>query len=239
MILFLQFFLAHLMGDFLLQPTSWVRDKELKKLRSTRLYLHSAIHFALIAILTGGKHFAAAVIIALSHLLIDALKLQLQTEKNKRLWFFIDQGLHILILSIVAAITVGPEWPAGLFEGHIALTLITAIVFLLAPVSTLVRIVLSKWAPATEIKTDRIETPSLMHAGAMIGYLERILVFTFILVNQWAAIGFLITAKSVFRFSDLKIGQDRKLTEYILIGTLLSFGIAILTGILTRTLIAL
>ena len=68
----------------------------------------------------------------------------------------------------------------------------------------------------------------------MIGYLERTLVLIFILQGQWAAIGFLVTAKSVFRFSDLKIGQDRKLTEYILIGTLLSFGIAILTGVLVQ-----
>ena len=35
---------------------------------------------------------------------------------------------------------------------------------------------------------------------------------------------------------DLKESKDRKLTEYILIGTLLSFGIAILTAILTAIL---
>jgi len=44
-------------------------------------------------------------------------------------------------------------------------------------------------------------------------------------------VGFLLTAKSVFRFGDLKESKDRKLTEYILIGTLLSFGIAIIVGL--------
>jgi hypothetical protein len=52
-------------------------------------------------------------------------------------------------------------------------------------------------------------------------------------LGRWEAIGFLIAAKSVFRFGDLKDSRNRKLTEYILIGTLLSFGIAIVTGILT------
>ncbi|RXM15095.1 DUF3307 domain-containing protein, partial [Citrobacter sp. AAK_AS5] len=86
---------------------------------------------------------------------------------------------------------------------------------LLKPTSIIVKLTLSKWAPATEVRSDKIETSSLMHAGMMIGYLERLLIFVFLLNGQWAAVGFLVTAKSVFRFSDLKLGQDRKLTEYI------------------------
>ncbi|RTY96472.1 DUF3307 domain-containing protein, partial [Flavobacterium bomense] len=34
MIIFVKLLLAHLLGDFLLQPTSWVLDKESKKHRS-------------------------------------------------------------------------------------------------------------------------------------------------------------------------------------------------------------
>lgn len=73
---------------------------------------------------------------------------------------------------------------------------------------------------------------SLKDAGMYIGILERILVFVFVILDHWEAVGFLITAKSVFRFGDLKESKERKLTEYILIGTLISFGIAILVGIL-------
>jgi hypothetical protein len=51
-------------------------------------------------------------------------------------------------------------------------------------------------------------------------------------MDRWDAIGLLITAKSVFRFNDLKASNNRKLTEYILIGTFLSFGLAIITGLL-------
>lgn len=41
----------------------------------------------------------------------------------------------------------------------------------------------------------------------------------------------MLAAKSILRFDDLKESKDRKLTEYILIGTLLSFGSAVLIGI--------
>lgn len=58
------------------------------------------------------------------------------------------------------------------------------------------------------------------------------LVHAVLVLNQWIAIGFLITAKSVLRYGDLSQSKDRKLTEYILIGTLTSFGFALETGLL-------
>ena len=64
-----------------------------------------------------------------------------------------------------------------------------------------------------------------------LGVLERLFIFVFIITNNWHGIGFLLTAKSVFRFGDLSKSDDRKLTEYILIGTLLSFGLALLIGL--------
>lgn len=83
-----------------------------------------------------------------------------------------------------------------------------------------------------KIATDEDNDQSLPDAGQYIGIIERLLIFTFILVGQWGAIGFLMAAKSIFRFGDLTRTKDRRLTEYILVGTMLSFGTAILTGIL-------
>jgi hypothetical protein len=51
-----------------------------------------------------------------------------------------------------------------------------------------------------------------------------------ILFDQFAAIGFIIAAKSVLRFRD----TDTAKTEYLLIGSLLSFGIAIFFGVICR-----
>ena len=72
----------------------------------------------------------------------------------------------------------------------------------------------------------------ITNAGEFIGILERLLTLTFILQSAWIGIGFLITAKSVFRFSDIQQSKQREENEYIMIGTLLSFSIAILCGIL-------
>ena len=72
----------------------------------------------------------------------------------------------------------------------------------------------------------------LPDAGKWIGYIERILIVTFIATHNFSAVGFLITAKSVFRFSDIKSSADFRLTEYVLLGTLFSFAIAILGGLL-------
>jgi hypothetical protein len=74
----------------------------------------------------------------------------------------------------------------------------------------------------------------LKNAGRYIGMLERVLIFTFIIMSQPQAIGFLIAAKSVFRFGDLNDSQDRKKTEYILIGTLLSFTCSFIVGLLIK-----
>lgn len=93
---------------------------------------------------------------------------------------------------------------------------------------------MTNWSRALNESTDE----SLINAGKYIGILERLFVFTFIVTGHWEAIGFLMAAKSIFRFGDLKESKDRKLTEYILIGTLLSFGIATATGLIVVELTA-
>lgn len=92
---------------------------------------------------------------------------------------------------------------------------------------------MSNWSKSLNDNNDA----SLASAGKYIGILERLFIFTFILTGNWGAIGFLLAAKSVFRFGDLRESKDRKLTEYILIGTLLSFGIAVATAMLMLELL--
>ena len=117
---------------------------------------------------------------------------------------------------------------SGITQNEELLLLITCIYALTQPVSVIVQKIIFRWKP--DINLDNPE--SLTNAGKYIGILERLFVFTFIVTGNWDAIGFLLAAKSVFRFGDLKESKDRKLTEYMLIGTLLSFGFAILTGII-------
>lgn len=220
--------LAHLIGDFFLQPISWVKEKEERKLKSPKLYLHVLIHVALLfLILWDLSKWPIILIIGLSHFIIDALKLILQTKKTKRLLFFIDQLLHLLVLIAVYGTTIANDDFLGEFFTNNTLILLTCVLFLTLPVSIVMKTIFMKW----DISRLAEGNESLKDAGMYIGILERILVFVFVILNHWEAVGFLITAKSVFRFGDLKESKERKLTEYILIGTLISFGIAIFIGL--------
>jgi hypothetical protein len=106
---------------------------------------------------------------------------------------------------------------------------LTGIVLLTKPTSIIIKNIISIWTPENKTKDN-----SLQNAGNYIGILERLFVFCFILIGHFEAIGFLLAAKSIFRFGDLKEAKDRKLTEYVLIGTLLSFGVALLIGLLVQ-----
>lgn len=231
--IFTPLILAHFIGDFLLQPNSWVAQKERKKSGSVYLYFHIAIHIvlALIALWNLNLWWIAA-IIGVTHLIIDAAKLHFQNAKTKRAWFFIDQSLHIAVIGVLSSIYF-PYWQWSDFFNPETIKLITAAVFLTMPSSVIIKTLISIWTPVTDDRTN-IQTESLVNAGKYIGILERLLVFVFIIVNHWEGVGFMIAAKSVFRFSDLAEAKQRKLTEYVLIGTLLSFGIAVVTAILVK-----
>ena len=71
--------------------------------------------------------------------------------------------------------------------------------------------------------------------GRVIGLLERILLYLFILQGQYGAIGFILAAKAFTRFKAL---DDRAFAEYVLIGTLLSACLALAAGGLVRKLIS-
>ena len=228
MILFIKLFLAHLIGDFLLQPQKWVIHKEANKITSKYLYFHVALHFTVTMILLWNlDYWKLALLIAVSHYLIDLSKLYANHMfRLKSIPFFIDQILHILVLYVCAYYENLTAHTISLFS-QLDWALVTAIVFVTFPAA----IIMGK---LLEGMSDQIELDhkSLPNAGKYIGIIERLFVLVFIILGRWEAIGLLITAKSVFRFNDLKERNSRKLTEYILIGTLLSFGMAIVTGII-------
>ncbi|RNA62398.1 DUF3307 domain-containing protein [Chryseobacterium nematophagum] len=230
--IFTQLILAHLLGDFILQPNSWVSQKEKNKLRSQYLYFHVLIHTALSFIfLWKLELWWISFFVGITHFIIDASKLTFQNIKTKRKWFFIDQLLHIVVIAGISYYY--KEFDFSFLNNRDFIKMLVAIVFLTIPTSIIIKLLLSSWIPVPETQ-NTVQTESLTNAGKYIGILERLLVFTFIIVNHWEGVGFMVAAKSVFRFSDLAQARQRKLTEYVLIGTLLSFGIAVLTGILIK-----
>lgn len=227
-VLILKLILAHLLGDFFLQPQKWVKDKEKKKLKSKWLYVHIVIHITLMfLILWDIRQWLLIFSIGLLHFIIDSAKIIFQKKKNKIWLFALDQILHLATILILTPLFINEDFKVVLSISKILLLLVCGL-FLTTPTSIIMKTVFSKWDISKITKGNE----SLKDAGKYIGILERLLVFTFIIVGQWAAVGFLITAKSVFRFGDLTASKERKLTEYILIGTLISFGIAVATSLL-------
>jgi len=227
--------IAHLIGDFFLQPNAWVKDKERRKLKSTKLYLHVAVHMALIfLVFLSFDVWKTALLIGILHLFIDALKSIFQTNKNARILFFVDQVLHFASIAAVWHIFYKGSFNISFLNETKTWALFSGVLFLTMPTSIIMKVIIDKWIPDNQPDSPK----SLHNAGKYIGILERVLIFLFILTNHFEAVGFLLAAKSIFRFGDLKEAHDLKLTEYVLIGTLLSFGIAIATAMLTQMFIA-
>ena len=231
MFLFLKFLLAHILGDFVFQPTNWVKNKEEKKIKAPKLYLHVIVHALLLLLIIQfqlKEYWLGVLLIVISHYVFDVLKITYQNKKTKRTWFVIDQILHLLILIIAATFYNEFDFLAIHYYTDKFVLLLLAILLLTNVSSIIIKLFITQWQPESKKEDDA----SLARAGRYIGILERLFVFVFVVTNHWEAIGFLVAAKSVFRFGDLTSSKDRKLTEYILIGTLLSFGLAMLIGIL-------
>jgi len=229
-LLALQLLLAHFVGDFVLQPAKWVEDKLQKKARSKYLYFHIGVHLLLLLLLLQFQHLGAIALIVVLHYLIDLGKLTFTNSKNYRWLFVVDQVLHLLVLATILYWIEPYQIPFSDLLQKKNLLLITFLVFVTYVSGIIMRMLLAPYIDEVAKDDEPGEGGSLKNAGTYIGMLERLFVFGFILMQQWSAIGLLIAAKSVFRFGDLNKGKNRKLTEYVLIGTLLSFGLAILSG---------
>jgi hypothetical protein len=220
--------LAHVLGDFVFQPKGWVEHKLKQRHKSKYLYFHILIHLLalLVVFRFDFNYWPVFVIVPISHLIIDLTKINLNETLNARWLFMMDQLAHIAVI-LALTFYYFPDFSLSqeLFSEK-ALLLFLCLILLTSVGSVLIQVLMSRW-----IVAEDKENQSLPAAGKYIGMLERLFIFGFVVLGQWSAIGFLITAKSVFRFGDLSRAKDRKLTEYILIGTLLSFGLAILTGL--------
>ena len=71
-------------------------------------------------------------------------------------------------------------------------------------------------------------TSQLENAGMYIGWLERFVVLTSLVLQSPATVGLILTAKSIARYPELK---SVRFAEYFLIGTLLSVTLGILGGL--------
>ncbi|MAN59911.1 MAG: hypothetical protein CMC08_08780 [Flavobacteriaceae bacterium] len=221
--------LAHLLADFFFQTEKMAHQKNALGFKSTLLLWHILTVFLLSWCFSfQWTFFYGALIIAVTHYIIDGSKKYITRSKHVgRYSFFIDQILHMIILASVcvsfsAFVGIDPMWAPPISATSVFI--IVAYVLCIRPANFFIQEVFS--ASAIEVTIDN----ELPNAGKLIGILERLLTLTFILVDHYEAVGFLIAAKSILRYRS----DDTLKTEYVLIGTMLSFGIAVALGILVK-----
>lgn len=217
---------GHLLGDFLLQ-TSWMVNN---KNKPQVLVIHVAVVFVVTAILLGSLHWPVLLLIFGSHLAMDAIKTWVLNENLGA--FVFDQFVHIAV--VVGLAVAYPEaasqslWlvllPAQSVHLYFAsLTFVSALILAVPAGGYLIGTIMKPLL--SEIES---ELPGLPKGGQYIGWLERALTVLFVFTGQPNSVGFVLAAKSILRFGDIKETSQRRVAEYIIIGTFLSFGWALL-----------
>ena len=218
--------LAHVVGDYYLQTDKLCARKESLKLRSPFLYAHAAIigllSWAAVPMVDFLPYFIA---ITISHLAIDAVKVSIP---KGGLWPFIaDQAAHLAVIVAAACMyTTSHVLPLQALSASLPFSLSwlsLALLLCWKPANIFIKLILTQYQVGA---SDTCE--EMKNAGALIGNLERTMTIVFVMLGRFEAIGFIIAAKSILRFKDTNTAK----TEYVLAGTFLSFGIAILCGLL-------
>ena len=246
---------AHMLADYVFQWQSLVDRK--KEEKNGAFVVHVAIVFCLAMVVTFSWFswiwFILIFLLSVLHLLQDVVKVKLQNKRPK--WTF-QLEIFDLLLHLFMIITISIVFFQMLSHYELSKLLSSintdkiiikiaiygsALAFIIKGGTSLVRALLDQIGKAPPKHSKMIgfvaqnnsesegePGESEYNVGKIIGNLERILLFVFVVLGNYAAIGFVIAAKSVARFKDL---EDHNFAEYYLVGTLASTLIAIAAGL--------
>ncbi|SER02104.1 DUF3307 domain-containing protein [Thalassovita taeanensis] len=217
---------AHMLADFVLQTDWIIRNKA----RFGVLLLHAALVLLTAQATTGQLASAPLLVLAGVHLLIDCIKTYGRFSGLSG--FMTDQAAHLVTLAVVAVL-VPDLWQTGMWA---ALPQLLPLMALLA--GLIATITAGQYAIGLLMRphATRIRNNGLKQGGRLIGMLERGLIFALILLGQPLGVGFLVASKSILRFGTAT--RDQRTAEYVIIGTLASFGWAILAAYATQWLLS-
>ncbi len=232
--------MAHFLADFAFQTTKLAQ----KKLNDFKYLIFHALIYAgtfLITIFPFVK-FSRAIfvysIIVSSHFFIDWIRRIVDKKFCSKsvmfATFIVDQILHVLIVTILYYVFALSSKTTALYGhvqqwSHFNSLVIYSLIFVII------------WDPAAvfikKLFCYVIEGNNCIHdesdpqIGRIIGKLERLIISVLVLCNQFGAIGFVLTAKSIARYKQL---EDRNFAEKYLVGTLTSALIAFITTIVLK-----
>lgn len=207
---------AHILADFVLQSGWMVANKA----RVAGLAAHGAVVLGMAVLALGGLSWAVLWLTGM-HLLTDYAKTRMPRGLAG---FAADQAAHGAAILALALWQPG-LWQAGLWAGRAepllpAMALLGGLVLATRAGGFAIGLLMAPFAAASP--------DGLPGGGRVIGLLERGLIFALILLGQPEGVGLLIAAKSILRFGAVK--DDRAASEYVIIGTLASFGWAVIVA---------
>ena len=226
--------LAHVLADFVLQPSRMAQAKAAGHVgwMLAHIGVVAVLSVGLLGVQTGPALMVVGGL-TLVHLGIDTAKVLVGARLSGIAAFVVDQAAHLVTLVLVA--TLNPQlWAQGLWAVHAPL-------WLPAAAAVIAGAVLATRAGGFALgllmqPLGDVGLNGLPGGGRIIGMLERGIIFLLILAGEPGGIGFLIAAKSVLRFGAVK--EESRLSEYVIIGTLASFGWAMLMAIGTVMLLS-
>ena len=238
--LFLAVYLAHLLTDFVFQTGRLVSKKHRGEWRG--YLVHGATHYiavlAIVAIADPHRFLTLnfqviAVFLSAVHLIVDWAKLSVTKSRlmpDNALVFVLDQTIHFA--SVIGAVLILVRPPLQTFAfclmrirllQETILLVLVVYIFVIFGGGYFIRVLIGPlWREEPGQETREHE--EVINAGLYIGWLERFLVLTALFLQSPAAVGFILAAKSIARYPELK---SVRFAEYFLIGTLLSVSIAI------------
>lgn len=242
------FLLVHILSDFYMQTESAaVKKKDFLRWTLYHCGIYAAVSLILLFVFMPGMGWQYALIFILSHCIIDIVKYyvnklfyqrKIRFAASEFKIFLCDQGLHICVIVLIAYMLrdadilalcnaeIAEFFSAFGFAETTALAWGLKILLLHKPANIFISKALESYRPQSKEESQGDDKK----AGRFIGTLERLIIMIFISIDQYAAVGLVLTAKSIARYD--KISKDKEFSEYYLLGTLLSTITAICVSIL-------
>jgi hypothetical protein len=200
--------------------------------------IHPLLKSAITSILTFGFTLSLSITLAagIGYLTISACShfANQAWPRKSNLGPLLEKVLLALVAVLVWSIIVpgfGSLWTAvsTLILDYRASLIILGYIAMLWPTSHIVKYCLLGIArSSTASEAPKPADPDAERGGRIIGMFERLIILTLVLLGEYSAIGFLITGKSIIRFAQT---NEKIRSEYVLVGTMVSYTLAILTGV--------
>lgn len=248
--LFVLLLAGHVLGDFYFQNDFLAKKKEtsLSWLLLHGLFYWLALLLVCLPVMTPVLALAACAAGAL-HLAVDGVKTLYGRRKRRPAgergaWrgYLTDQLIHLFCIAAIAFVLAGQGYSLALlpfarrflevtgWEAESLLAWFTVLLLLYKPANISIAKFLSGYRAESPEPEENAEKAVDKNAGRIIGVLERLVIIALLSLQQYAAIGLVLTAKSIARYD--RISKEPAFAEYYLLGTLLSTLAAILLSFL-------